>query len=682
MSSSLDRMERNKIRRIVRAWKKGKIPSPKTLYERIVQDLPNLWHRRPDLVKAELDRAFSRGGKEIPLKEIVLGVTAVVVMLSLAVGVTFVASDYRVGSLEGRLEALQDEVHRLAAVVTAQLVAVHPSPTVEESPALSIPPPTPTSEPSPTPSSTPTPPPTPTPGPTLVVAGTVKGLEGIGLDGVSLTLLSSASRDAEDWRRGEPVRLGGDGVFRLTATLEETPLYYRVEFKPPPGTYVEQISPPVNWQVITDTLSGFPFGLESQEAITKADIRDVTVVLAAVPPFESEPVEGTYAENYYRRTAPIVDESTLDMRNAVPPIVQVWGEWDEDKWRLACYLTDTDQGCFWSGFIQARDAYVVALSDEQESPLLPRTYLPGETIDINQPPDGWEHETIEGLLVLGSQDVTTTGSVPLEWRIDNVQGWLRLEAWVPRGSMMAIYQVSILDDGGEEIPVEPLAGTREVASVSEEESSGFQSIGTYHLIQNGTVIVRLLHPKREGVKAGFVRLIRTASTAVATPTLSPTPTEIPEMPTETPPTTTATPLPTDTPTATVTSLPTNTPTPRPEIEVAENLTLYVGDSQISLDEVPADQEIRFEFALINNSAEPKTLENIVVVLYLDGEDLATLQADGPRILATGEGVPYVMTYTFFEPRIYQAEISWRETDEDWVRVSSRGLADKISFTVR
>jgi len=602
--------------------------------------------------------------------------------------------------MEQELAALQDEVrHQQATAVAMQFFTVIPSltPTYEFSPTPAVPTSTPTATPPPTSTPTPTvpasptaiPPPTstpapiPTPVPVLTVSGVVTGIDQVRLSEVQFTLLSAKSRE-QDWIAGETVRPGGsNGAFNLAAPAGKEPLYYLLQVKAPPGAYVEQIVPPENWQIMADALTGFATGLASQGAITEASLTDITITLAVVPELAAEPVRGIYRQGSRRRIAPMVIDKTLNTAGTVPESVAVWGEWVSGRWRLSCYpvVADTLGECFWSGFDTNTGTYVVALLDEQETLRLPRIYLPGETIDISQPPDGWEYEKIDGLTVFANRSVTAAQPVALEWRIDVVQGWLQLEAWVPRGGEAVVYQVTIPNDVGEEIPVEPLAGTREVTSISEEEGSRFQSIGTYHLAQKGTVIVRLPHPEWEGVRAGFIRLIRTETTAEATPTLSPTPTETPEIPTETP-TPTATPLPTDTPTATATSLPTSTPTPRPEIEVAENLTLYVGDSEISLDEVPTDQEIQFKFALISNSAEPKTFENIVVVLYLDGEDLPTLRADGPRVLSVGELAHYVVTYTFVEPGVYEAEISWKEEGGEWSPVSSSGLADKISFTVK
>lgn len=516
-SSELTKKQRKEIQRIAADWSKGKLTA-KDLYDTVKKIEGINWSEQKDAINEELDRAVSSSSKSQFAGYKIIGVVgAVVVVVTLLALYVAVRANLKVEGLEDKVNPLmtiEGRINHLAAKVDELANAVATQATVLPSPIPSVlPTPTPLPpEPTETPTQTPTPTlttePRPIPLPTLVISGVVTTTEQVDLSKVELTL-SSKGEGKQDWVSEKATRPDGSGAFHLSQAVEE-PRYYRLEINAPLGTYVEGIVPSAgDWKVLTDAISGLITGLESQRTLITGTFSDVWVTLAAVPMIPSSEIRGEYVERSYRHPDPYSDNEQRGKGTVSTPVT-VLGQWADNKqWRLCCCQTITGTGAtythtfdeyFWE---RTEGEWGVTVASEQEAQL-PAIYLPSG-VNLSNPPSGWESKTIDGLSILSSQNVTATQSVTLEWRINNVQDWFRLEAWVPRGSQTAAYQIFAVVDGNE-IRLTPLDGTPQVEPVPDSTMSAFKSIGTYRLNEECPIVIRL--QAGEGVKAGFIRLLQ------------------------------------------------------------------------------------------------------------------------------------------------------------------------------
>lgn len=512
-SSGLTGKQRRQVKSIAAQWRKNALTAEE-LYTKTQEIAGPDWQdqEKREAIKAELDRFASSPGSNPWFVVISVVLSAILILLITST----VWTTWKVMGLEGKMNcqakrmeelivvatAWSARINEMSTTATAQAMAfVGPSPTPAVPPTPTTPSPTPTDIPYPTPTLTLTMEPTPSLISPLVISGTVT-ITGTGQvnPGKTQFTLFSRGEDELDWTQGETVSSGNDdGAFRLIAQAGEKPRYYKIEVKSPLGAYVEGITAG-DWKVITDTISGLIVGLESQQALSAATaISDIQITLAAAPEIFTEPITGTYISKDHRRTAPspaAPDSSEGSVNNPVTVLGEAEG------WHLACCqeiragdVASTEY--FWveKNWLNVEPQTLVAQ--------LPRIYIPSG-FAVPNPPAGWTLETADGLAVLTSQDAS---SPRLEWKIEDIQGWFHLEAWATRGSATANYEVFI-QAGEEEKSVGLLAGSITVEAMPEGEMSNFKGMGTYHLAQPGSVVVRL-QPDQPGVKAAYIRVIRT-----------------------------------------------------------------------------------------------------------------------------------------------------------------------------
>jgi hypothetical protein len=500
-SSGLSRSQRRKIKKVARDWKKGKIGGPTQLHNRLQTELPELWLTRRKVVKAELDKAAAspswkdRAKKVSKLLAWGLGVLVLLYVIGASVAVPLLLRDDLADAI-GQWFATPT-----AAVVVAELPSPSPTQTIPLT-TPTTPPPSPSDTPTPEPTSTPIAEPTLTHTPTPALIVSVKGDSQVKDEQLKLYSRSQGA----DWNPLPLVPQEESGTFAPSIRENQEPRQYKLEVRDLSGMYLKNITHTGgSWRNITNTVTGLITGTVSQDALEIATVSRIEVMLAAVPVISTKPVTGTY-DTGNRRTAPYDEGSTLNLKGSVTNSVEVLGQWAEGNWRLSCCQeianSDTNIGLpykeyFWSG---KGNFWVVDVLAEQEAQL-PAIYLPSEVGDFLNSPYDWQTRVINGLAVLSN-----TEPVTLEWKIDNIQGWFQLQAWVPSGSQAATYQVFVLVDNIE-VPLWPLAGIQEIAPVLDSELSGFQDIGTYHLHKERTVIVRL-RPTEGGVKAAYIRVIK------------------------------------------------------------------------------------------------------------------------------------------------------------------------------
>ncbi len=527
-SSELTKEQRKQIQRIAADWSGGKLTAEE-LYDRVKKIKDIDWPGQKDAIKIELDQAASSSSLKAQFAGYKRRISAPVVIVSVVVLLLIASTAWwaksRAMNLEDRINHLAARVNELATAVAAQAIALPPlppAPSVLPTPTTPPPEPTATLPPRPTPTLMPITEPEPTPLPALAISGviTTRDAEQVNLGEVELTL-SSKGESEQDWTQGEPIRPDGDnGTFGFTAQVVDEPRYYRLEINAPLGAYVENIEPGAkDWKVVTDTISGLITGLESQRTLTKATFPDIQAILAAVPEIAIKPVSGEYATGNIRRRAPVMTDATLIEGGSAENPVEILGQWAGEKWRLSCCqeIVDTATNTsakeyFWSGYNSKADPprYVVEVLQPEQETQLPDIYLPvgfdvaAAARTFPTPPTGWDFETIDGLMILSSQDVADIQ--PIEWHIDSIQGWFQLQAWAPRGSQEATYQVVALVNN-DEIGLKPLGDALKVASVPDSEMSTFRSVGTYRLNEEHTIIIRL-QGKAAGVRAGFIRLLK------------------------------------------------------------------------------------------------------------------------------------------------------------------------------
>jgi len=506
-SSNLNKRQRSQIHKIAKDWRKGKIQTPAQLYTRVKEELAGVWPQFREEIEAELDKAWTAPPRRTNLWKWAGGLLVFLVLISGAVALFY--SYLQIAAQGDALKNTEAQLGTMQAQLAALAAATEPTAT-ETIMASPTPSPTAPLEPTPTPSPSPVPSPTFSPTPAFAISGRIipPSTGQVAIESTRLTLFSK--EEEQDWSQGETVSPNSSGSFTLMPPSGEKLLHYRLKVEAPPGTYVDSIALPDGWKLLTDTVTGLTTGLETLEALSAVTISGVEISLAAVPEISTEPISGTF-EGGNRRTAPFAISETLHVTGSVTNPVTVLGQWADGRWRLAyCQqITGTTTGTtaeyFWSGYRRETNSWLVDVSSEQETQI-PVIYLPSR-FDIGHPPPGWTPKTIDGLAVLSSQGVSNTQPVPLEWRIDNVQGWFRLEAWAPQGSEAVTYEVVALV-GDHESPLKPFADTKEVAAMSTGEKSDFRSIGIYHLVPGSTVVVRLKHPGQEGVMTGLIRVIK------------------------------------------------------------------------------------------------------------------------------------------------------------------------------
>lgn len=516
---NLENEQRKQIRKIANDWRKGKLTARK-LHERL-RDIEG-WSEYRQQILEELDRAASEPVPH-PLKKYAPVSAAAVLGLALIAAIALIAPRLR-ASTEETGKNQKTSIAQVSSTPTITLspkpthtsTPTSPTPTSTSTPTFSpTPSPTATFSPEPPPTHTPTPSPTPvppSPTPALSVSGVVK-VEGAGQQ----ELLSQVILELIPESGGTPTPQATDspdegGNFALQAQ-ESQGLAYRLEVEVPSGTYVKEITPgDSDWQPITHTITGLTIGLRSKEPINQATISSVQIALSAVPEISLEEIKGEYIPKSLRQFDPYDKDTEDHSKGDVVGPVTVLGRWVNSEntwlWHLVCCqeIRATETTTYEHFWAHRSENYGVSVPLEYTG-TLPFIYFSTQfSIDESLEELGWTDEQVDGLTVVSSRQLANSQPITLEWRIEGPQGWFRLEAWAPRGSQEATYQVFVVADDKREVPIEPLAGAQIVPEVSESENS-FKDIGTYHLAQESVLVVRL-EAQVEGVKAAFIRVIK------------------------------------------------------------------------------------------------------------------------------------------------------------------------------
>lgn len=517
---TLDKKQKKEIKKIVKLWQKGEL-LPQEFYERLKQVEGINWATQKEIIEKEVDQIVSLSGEgRTPLARImiilflavagviVLGIGALSIWEIYTQGEQLIAESDQladsVATISTQIDRINEEISRQtttiieldSAIATIQgliLELQRPLVTPEQEGETDAP--------------------LHIPVPVIIISGSVitTNLEQIHHNNTEFILYSGD--EERGWLKAIRFSPAETGEFALIVPVAKGQQFYRLDINPPQGTYIENIDGVGEWQIVTDPISGLIAGLEySQVFTTTAVLSDIQVSLAKTPIASSEPITGTYNQGNLR-TAPFETADTLfDITGTVSPTVTVLGQWVNWQWQLVCCQeTNSDQvgvpaqpdkQYFWSGMTQEGD-WLVTVSADQASQV-PEIYLPVGFNNTQDPPPGWIVETVDGVAILSSEFVTDTQSLTLEWRIDNVDGWFQLEAWMPKGSEATTYQVVLAES---EHFLVPFTGSTTVTTFPVSILSDFHSIGTYRLNEQSTIIVRL-STTYEGVKAGLIRLTR------------------------------------------------------------------------------------------------------------------------------------------------------------------------------